>query len=132
VRPLPQGHVASDAEALGAPGRFLIFVWALEQRGQERRRFDEQGREEASTASKAADSAPAEDDMQWRKDQDLLVPWVMQQPSQPPAATDEGKGRNPPDRTDDAPVYQRCESAAFLVLHLTLTLRSDYHVFREG
>lgn len=56
VRPVAPG-APSDALGQGS-GRFLIFVWAFEQRGGGRRKFDS--------------VLAADDDAQ-----DVLVPWVM-------------------------------------------------------
>lgn len=57
VRPVP--HVEAQSDGLGeGPGRFLIFVWAYEQRGGGRRQFD----------TVLPDDQAA---------QDVLVPWVM-------------------------------------------------------
>lgn len=55
----PVQHDSASREGLGqGSGRFLIFVWAYEQRGTGRRKFD----------TVLADDENA---------QDVLVPWVM-------------------------------------------------------
>lgn len=66
----------------GSTGRFLVFVWALEQRGESRRKFDE-------------DAQPGEGDER----QDLLVPWVLKSPGQ---ASQQDSG--------EEKVHQRCKS----------------------
>ncbi|PWN88360.1 hypothetical protein FA10DRAFT_280906 [Acaromyces ingoldii] len=86
IRPVPRSSLPSSAappaseergeqgeEGRGpglqncSTGRFLVFVWALEQRGESRRKFDENGQ-------------PGEGDER----QDLLVPWVLKSPGQAP------------------------------------------------
>lgn len=57
VRPVPRMEPQSDGLGEG-PGRFLIFVWAYEQRGGGRRQFDTVLPDDQAT-------------------QDVLVPWVM-------------------------------------------------------
>ncbi|CAO1619029.1 unnamed protein product [Parajaminaea phylloscopi] len=60
-------------------GRFLVYVWALEQRGQERRKFDEQDAQDSSgetTASQSTNTSP-----QIAQGRDVLVPWVRKVPN---------------------------------------------------
>ncbi|WFD00562.1 tRNA (carboxymethyluridine(34)-5-O)-methyltransferase [Malassezia yamatoensis] len=57
IKPVKHGQYSNDDLGEGS-GRFLIFVWAYEQRGGGRRKFD----------SVLADS---------ENTQDVLVPWVM-------------------------------------------------------
>lgn len=64
-------------------GRFLIYVWALEQRGESRRKFEQ--------ISKAEDE----------KGRDLLVPWVLKCSDLPKEEETSSK---------EEKVFQRCES----------------------
>ena len=84
-------------------GRFLIYVWALEQRGESRRRFEDV-------------AGQAEEGGQGR---DLLVPWVLK--------TKEQKGTE--ETPEEEKVFQRCEWPATSSVRpqsmLTLALPSD-------
>ncbi|PWN23877.1 S-adenosyl-L-methionine-dependent methyltransferase [Microstroma glucosiphilum] len=74
IRPASVGEHTDS----GGRGRFLVYVWALEQKGQERRKFDEQDRErrggEGSVEGSEA-AAPAA-----KEGRDVLVPWVLKTP----------------------------------------------------
>lgn len=82
VRPLSKTQVSESTDAgiaQNSAGRFLIYVWALEQKGESRRKFEAIQKEQDESG------------------RDLLVPWVLSSAGQPREAPDE------------ANVYQRCE-----------------------
>lgn len=77
-------------------GRFLIYVWALEQRGQERRKFDEQD------ARRRAEEQAAATEGQKADGRDVMVPWVLKSGAKP--KLDDGQ-----EEQQGGEVYQRCE-----------------------
>ncbi|KAE8211427.1 hypothetical protein CF327_g4822 [Tilletia walkeri] len=94
------------------PGRFMIYVWALEQRGESRRNF-----EAVSSSASVAETTEIP------REQDLLVPWVNSGsfPSQKASSRSEGvsgeatSSATEPQIQPPSTVFQRF-----------------YHVFREG
>lgn len=86
----------NDADDSSGRGRFLLYVWALEQRGQERRKFDELDAQprnlinvsssaQVSTAKGSRESPPSirpvEPQQQPAQGRDVLVPWVLKDPA---------------------------------------------------
>lgn len=125
VRPIKEG------ERHKGRGRFLIYVWALEQRGQERRKWDEEegeGEGEGERRRAAADGdGEGEKKAQGR---DVMVPWVLKNGS---GAKKGGGAEEPP---LEGNVFQRCECRAItapLLCGTRLThsppLSPDYHLF---
>jgi tRNA (uracil-5-)-methyltransferase TRM9 len=99
-------------------GRFLIYVWALEQRGESRRKFEQIPRRNGE------------------RGRDLLVPWVLK------SSDPSNEARKVVEEEEDK-VYQRCESVGLdairgqtrSFLHLTINtcpFPLDYHVFEQG
>lgn len=87
-------------------GRFLVYVWALEQRGQERRKWDEE--QTASQKEGAQSSSNTKSPI--ASGRDVLVPWVFKQAKDDKSkATDDNDDENneasaPPSKEE---VYQR-------------------------
>lgn len=79
-------------------GRFLVYVWALEQKGQERRKFDEDDEKQRTTASQEEDSSSLAPTASVKEGRDVMVPWVLK------ATKDEATGEETQEK-----VYQRCE-----------------------
>lgn len=75
--------------------RFLIVVWALEQRGESRRRFEQVGQK-----GDTLNNDPTDDR------QDLLVPWILKDKAD--GSANEAQ-TNFAERQDTRPVFQRCE-----------------------
>lgn len=88
----------------GGRGRFLVYVWALEQKGQERRKFDEQDRERQVEGSKGDSEAvsPA-----IKEGRDVLVPWVLKTQATEGARGDKNGVAESKDGKEEK-VYQRC------------------------
>lgn len=85
--------------SIGGRGRFLVYVWALEQRGQERRKFDEDdARRREEEASKKTSVAEG---------RDVLVPWVMR--NQRKSKQQEKTQKDTYSQQEEEKVYQRCE-----------------------
>lgn len=120
IRPIPLSSLKKDqVDGIESPkeklqsgpsatGRFLVFVWALEQRGESRRKFDEDGTS-GGDPLRGGDN----DDEKGRENdrrQDLLVPWILKSPSGGDNSATESKGDdNCSDESKDK-VHQRCES----------------------
>ncbi|KAK0538007.1 tRNA methyltransferase, has a role in tRNA modification [Tilletia horrida] len=72
----PASPLASSAPSTSTgsgPGRFMIYVWALEQRGESRRNFEGVGKlGEGGQEEEEGEAAAKERE----REQDLLVPWV--------------------------------------------------------
>ncbi|PWN42362.1 S-adenosyl-L-methionine-dependent methyltransferase [Ceraceosorus guamensis] len=109
---------------LGGPGQFMIYVWALEQKGQERRRFDETEVPKVSVPDNKAALTSARGiarDQTWSEQQDLMVPWVLQtsgakkKGASKDVSSDVAKDTPADADAVSSPVYQRY-----------------YHVFRAG
>ncbi|CAD6919094.1 unnamed protein product [Tilletia controversa] len=118
--PSPSSEVTtpSPPPTGSGPGRFMIYVWALEQRGQSRRNFEAI----SSTAPVQDDAqAPEADTALAAREQDLLVPWVKtgsfpsQKPSKRPDHAVTDATSTPESQPPPSTVFQRF-----------------YHVFREG
>lgn len=113
-----------DAQQYGAgPGRFMIYAWAMEQRGEGRRagKFDAQ-----ETSTKTEEEKP----------QDVLVPWVL---SQSGKKKEKDRDRSVQEGAEAPPVYQRCEPSSTTGLILThpadpahALFFTDYHLFKQG
>ncbi|KAK0553906.1 tRNA methyltransferase, has a role in tRNA modification [Tilletia horrida] len=132
VRPVPRTKSTSDSQesAPGSstgsgPGRFMIYVWALEQRGESRRNFEGVSTTSASNTDGQPEAQPEEPSAPAAAaaEQDLLVPWVTSSSSSSssgPASKDgpskDSNGTIASTSADQQPaVFQRF-----------------YHVFRQG
>lgn len=136
VKPV-EGHGKEEGEnhtnSTGGRGRFLVYVWALEQRGQERRKFDEDDDGGSDEKKGPADG------------RDVLVPWVLRNApkgKQQPRGEQPKGGVTDKDSKDEEKVFQRCECPKrrldmTLCVEATLTrpvcpvTRADYHLFEE-
>lgn len=124
VRPVSESDSRPD-DGLRGPhgsgrGRFLVYVWALEQKGQERRKFDEQAKlpnKDSALGSEGA-STSSEDVNTEHQGRDVLVPWVFKDSSNSGGAKE---GANAEDQAKAGEqVYQRCECSlgrtAYMIL----------------
>lgn len=102
-------HGSEDYPGLGeGAGRFLIVVWALEQRGQTRRRFEDVAAsaggtngEQVSTPTSGSDDG-AQPKGEPQRGQDVLVPWILRSGLHAHKDPEVGSSQRPE-------VYQRCQ-----------------------
>lgn len=94
----PVESQTDDQSAMGGRGRFLVYVWALEQRGQERRKFDEDDSRRRGDLNSSSNNTDNDGVPQGR---DVLVPWVLRKET---AAAKEDQDAEQEDK-----VFQRCK-----------------------
>ncbi|CAO1629777.1 unnamed protein product [Sympodiomycopsis kandeliae] len=91
----------NDSGSAGGRGRFLVYVWALEQRGQERRKFDED--DSKRRQEEEAEKGPPQG-------RDVLVPWVLRNQKKDNKKNGKSKAEDTQEQTttqEEEPVYQR-------------------------